>query len=704
MKCKQTIARALLLGVLSAAGCRHPIVSLEDKACDGAGRCAPGYTCDAPSGRCVKELTGTEGQTGTEGTTGTGSGTGTTGETGSTGNTGSTGSTGATGDPRVTTLTVTSGEHLSTTYAFTKPSGAIACVVRRATGALPTSASDGSAVGSETASDSVLLQDIAVANGTTYGYASFCRSGDAYQTVTVTAGENGAFATPIAIVQDLMVSMTGTPSAVITYTKPPGASACKIKRGTGSTPSPTTGTDIGVEQTGATGGATDSSVSLGQTYEYAVFCRADADYRNSGTQTGKNLQSVTFPPPVCNGTFTVTRFSPGNGDAKDCLPFVGDTQVVLLRLTATSATCRSHLRSIIIRRNTLSTTNFSIFRLTTDSTDPANAIDAGLAVDGDGDGAVIDAEKLTGTAIRNTNDAITITLGTDFQIPLGQSRDFLVWGRLSPTPAGGYLEARIAGTSDFTVVEGTMTKVLSPNPLDGDAHGVTPVHCSGPSASTGLPVATDGMLKIDEVRSISNSKGPSNTIDFTSVDPVASCVAADRCDLTGASTSNCNVDDNAVADQVALQLATDNDSRFLRIDTGIPFGLDVCAVSLTLFSTQSTPDATTCDTNGELFLGSALEVDEHYIYRYDTTAVGGSPLHYHVANGSPLSASPGDGCNYMSVTHDISSLYKPGPPASGTTPSTLILRVFADTDTDSTNNSAYEVLHVPEIYVRIHVP
>ena len=179
---------------------------------------------------------------------------------------------------------------------FTMPVGAAACKVIRNDTAQPTNNGDGNLVGVEqsgTGAKTVTDNVGATNNGRTFYYAVFCRSGASYVNNTVTQGLNADTGLPIAIVNNLLARDGEDGQVVAGFTMPTGAVACKIKvKLGGNLTSNADGTPLGAELTG-TGvkSVTDTGVTNGTTYNYAVFCRSGTAYTNDTVTAGQNADT-----------------------------------------------------------------------------------------------------------------------------------------------------------------------------------------------------------------------------------------------------------------------------------------------------------------------------------------------------------------------------------------------------------------------------
>lgn len=683
-----------------AGGCRRCTEDGEWSECEFSG---VGSTSDTDS----TGNTGSTGNTSSTGSTGSTSDTGDTSSTGSTGNTGNTGNTGA--DPVVSNLTATSGEQASTTISWTKPQGTVACIIRRATGSIPTSPTDGAALGNEYTADSNSVPDSLLTNGQQYGYAVFCRNGGSYMPVTVTQGQNGAFATPIAPVTNLQVVKGGTnavPNATITYTKPTGAAVCKIVRTVSPTqPTPAMSPLGGTGESGTTNAtAMDNSPSPGATYRYAVFCRADASYRNPNVVANANERTVMYDP-LCSGTLTVTATA-----GATCLPFGPSSDVILLRLTATNSACPAHLHQLVVRKHPKANVDFQIIAAPSVSTGTVNEVDAGLVVDANGNGQVDGAEsRLAGTAIRTSNDALTITLSSDLAFDDTTPKQLLVVAHLSDlsTTNPGYFAAQLNDSNDVTATEAGTTETVTPTgsgtALVGDAHAVEGLVCGG---------RIGGTMKASSVISYTQLNVPGDVpLDNDDALSVANYCGTfpNQCDTTGTMTSNCDFNDETLtSDSLRMEMTDSATSFYLRIDTGIPYGLPICHLTMTAAASRAAPGETSpasgmpnlACSNDTFGAGNAL--DYHRVLRYTSAvAVDINSQQEGAANVGALQGSDGNNaaspCQYDLATFDLKTMYNAGTSGS------FMLRFWADKDNDLGNGSGGDhVNHVAEVWFTIH--
>lgn len=99
--------------------------------------------------------------------------------------------------------------------SFDMPAGAQVCKLMRKTGSLPANPNDGTQVGGDftpSSGPTKSYADHSVSNGTTYGYAVFCRADSSYRNSTVTAGLNAATATPQACMGGTVTLSEVTPT------------------------------------------------------------------------------------------------------------------------------------------------------------------------------------------------------------------------------------------------------------------------------------------------------------------------------------------------------------------------------------------------------------------------------------------------------------------------------------------------------------
>ncbi|MFN8167715.1 MAG: fibronectin type III domain-containing protein [Candidatus Nanopelagicales bacterium] len=234
----------------------------------------------------------------------------------------------------VTALTVGTRTTSSIQLSWTNPTDAdlASILVRRATGPTPpatVTAGTGVALASATATG---VSDTGLTAGTQYSYAVFARDGVANTSIPVSVTTSTLAApdtTAPGPVTSLTVGTRTTSSIQLSWINPTDADLASIvvRRATGSTPPATVSAGSGVALATATAtSVTDTGLTPGVTYSYAVFARDAVPNTSTPMTTTTDTLSGCIPTIVhVSGTLTAdTTWAP------DCaLAYVVDSSLTI---------------------------------------------------------------------------------------------------------------------------------------------------------------------------------------------------------------------------------------------------------------------------------------------------------------------------------------------------------------------------------------
>ncbi len=609
----------------------------------------------------------------------------------------------------VTNFQATPGDTTAAlTWTYPADGDLAQCVVMRKTGSAPADHTDGTQVGnflSPTPSGGGNLNDSGLSNGTTYDYAVFCRDSSGNWQDTVNAG-NSASVTPLGVAPAIVTDFNATDGedsqSALTFTMPvaPVDECIIMRKSTGYPTDHTDGTAVGGSFTGPGTGKsfTDTGLTNGTTYSYAVFCRNGTTWNDTVDSSMPAVNADTGVPSLISAVVTIS------GRPLTCAPLVpaSATQSLMwIDVTATGVA------------NTLTSITFDSHPNTSVVAD-TELPNAKLWNDVNNDGAAGGGDVQLGTTQSFTGGSVTFA-GLSLSLPLGTAVHLILTADVAAgATANSYFAARLSATTSFNASVAGTTRVLSATPLEAQAHAVTALSCFG-----GLPNFVPGSASVHAVASIQQ---PAAAGWETAADAAVTCTAENCYPFAGQANSlmDCDLDDNGDPERLRVYDDGNGSSRIAHINTGIPLGLPICGLTMRIYASDSREnDTVNCRTGnarnrvfGDAYGSTAngtcgagcLGLDTHYFFWYATgtdtsgtvNATGTGALTPTINNG-PASAN---GCFTQWVDHNLRGIYDAAV-AGGATTGTFHARFVADSGDGLASDPSLGIQHLPEIYIDI---